>query len=255
MKHYLHIVLIFILVLAGCAGKPDEKIISEQDDTTGNINYALDSLITGTPLPCNPVFLSGDSLPDPIVFKALPPFIDSANKNVHRINPPEIKLVGSNLPHLIPGRDSLENPVSKKATGKISLSRYSEPVAALAPNFKDAASYNLQYIDVDQGLSSSYVMNILEDSRGNLWFANWTAGVSVYDGKSFVHFKELNGFMSNYIWTIHEDQNGNMWFGSDGLGVCKYDGSTFTEYSVSDGLASNLILDIDEDAEGNLWFA
>ncbi|MBK6526908.1 MAG: hypothetical protein IPG07_15955 [Crocinitomicaceae bacterium] len=42
--------------------------------------------------------------------------------------------------------------------------RYTAPVPALAPNFKDAASYNVQYLDVDQGLSSSYVMNIVEDS-------------------------------------------------------------------------------------------
>jgi ligand-binding sensor domain-containing protein/serine phosphatase RsbU (regulator of sigma subunit) len=255
LKNNLHIVLIFTLVLTGCAGKPDENNNAESVDSTGNVNYALDSLITGTPLTCVPLALNMDSFPEPVVFKALAPYVDSANKNVHRINPPEIKLLGTNLPHLIPGRDSLENPVTTKATGKISISRYSEPVMALAPNFKDAASYNLQYIDVDQGLSSSYVMNILEDSRGNLWFANWTAGVSVYDGKSFVHFKEMNGFMSNYIWTIHEDKKGNMWFGSDGLGVCKYDGTVFTEYSVSDGLASNLILDIDEDSEGNLWFA
>ena len=159
------------------------------------------------------------------------------------------------LPRFIPGKYAIEPPVKTKATGKTSLYHYAQPVQAQPPSFKDAASYNMQYLDVDQGLSSSYVMSIVEDSRGNLWFADWAAGVSMYDGKSFMHFGEDDGFLSNYIWTIHEDKKGNMWFGSDGFGACRYDGNMITHYSTDDGLANDLILDIDEDHNGNLWFA
>ncbi|MBI3135219.1 MAG: SpoIIE family protein phosphatase [Bacteroidetes bacterium] len=254
MNRNFHIVLWLSVLLTAC-GRPTAVVeTDEAPSLSGSIN-PLDSMVTGKPIPCQPVLIPNDSFPDPFVVKAGKPVLDSANKNIFRVNPPDIKLLSPNLPHFVPGNDAVQNPVVKKATGKRSKFRYAPPVTALSPNFKDAASYNLQYLDVDQGLSSSYVMNILEDSRGNLWFANWTAGVSMYDGKSFMHFKEIDGFMSNYIWTIHEDRNGNMWFGSDGIGVCKYDGNSFMEYSVADGLASNLILDIAEDEDGNLWFA
>ncbi|MBK9592488.1 MAG: hypothetical protein IPO32_13665 [Crocinitomicaceae bacterium] len=231
---------------------------SDNDGTIVNsdgIVEAIDTLTTGRPIACELKLIQSDTLAKPVVILATAPFVDSANQNVHRISPPDIKLVNTDLPHFIP--EMVPHRFQRKKLQKElkSTIAYTAPVPGLAPNFKDAASYNVQYLDVDQGLSSSYVMNIVEDSRGNLWFANWTSGVSMYDGKSFVHFVEQNGLLSNYIWTIHEDSKGNMWFGSDGFGVGKYDGSVFTNYDEVDGLGNNLVLDIDEDADGNLWFA
>jgi ligand-binding sensor domain-containing protein len=51
-------------------------------------------------------------------------------------------------------------------------------------------------------------MDMIEDSRGNLWFATWTAGVAMYNGRTFIQFDENKGLRSNYIWTIHEDKQG-----------------------------------------------
>lgn len=249
-----HIALFISLLTVSChqvnKSDSDGEIVSSD-----GIIEAVDTMITGVPIPCTLLKISNDTIKPPVQITAGKPMVDSANQNVHRINPPDIKLVSQDLPQYVPGDGDMTLPVVVKAEGTQMSYSYSAPVPALAPNFKDAASYNVQYMDVDQGLSSSYVMSIVEDSRGNLWFANWTSGVSMYDGKSFVHFVEQNGFLSNYIWTIHEDSKGNMWFGSDGFGVSKYDGNVFTNYDVTDGLGNNLVLDIDEDMDGNLWFA
>jgi len=249
-----YIPLFIIFFLASCQSGNNDSDLANEGENSKAFNPS-DTIISGVPFPCQPILATNEASSEPIQVLAKKPLMDSANKNIFRVNPPEIKLVSEILPRFTPGQYSVEVPVKTEAVGKISKFRYAPPVPALSPSFKDAASYNIQYMDVDQGLSTSYVMNIVEDSRGNLWFANWAAGVSMYDGKSFIHFKEEDGFLSNYIWTIHEDSDGNMWFGSDGLGVCKFDGNVFTRYTVEDGLANDLINDIDEDDEGNLWFA
>lgn len=243
------------MLILSCGKKEGITIGNSYDIQTSESINPLDSLITGEAIPCEFNLIKGDTLRPPVKVKAKAPDIDSANQNVHRINPPDIKLLNPNLPHFTPGENGIPLALETPSNGAISPFRYAPPVTALAPNFKDAASYNVQYLDVDQGLSSSYVMSIVEDSRGNLWFANWASGVSMYDGKSFMYFKEIDGFLSDYIWTIHEDRQGNMWFGSDGIGVCKFDGNTFTQFSEANGLANNLVFDITEDNEGNLWFA
>lgn len=256
MKKTAHyIICLACFLIAGCSEPiPEKKTDNSEDDLT-EVTENLDSMLTGKPLLCQPVMLSSDTLPPPITVKAGIAEQDSANRNVHPINPPDIKLLSSHLVTYYPGKDTLSEPVITQASGRVRPFRHTQPQPALAPAFKDAATYNLQYLDVDQGLGSSYVMNIVEDSRGNLWFADWASGVSMFDGKSFIHFKESEGFLSNYIWTMHEDKHGNMWFGSDGIGICKFDGKVFTEYNIKDGLASDLVLDIAEDDSGNLWFA
>ncbi|MEO9533355.1 MAG: two-component regulator propeller domain-containing protein [Crocinitomicaceae bacterium] len=164
-------------------------------------------------------------------------------------------MLAPTLPHFTVGVDSILNPVVTKANGSPRELGYNEPVISSKFDFNDAASYNIQGIDVDQGLSSSYIMDMIEDSRGNLWFATWTAGVTMYNGRTFIQFDENKGLSSNYIWAIHEDKKGNIWFGTDGSGVTAYNGHTFTEYDTEDGLASDLVLDIAEDEDGNIWFA
>ena len=39
-------------------------------------------------------------------------------------------------------------------------------------------------MDVEQGMNSFFVLAILEDSHGNLWFGTELGGVIMYNGKS-----------------------------------------------------------------------
>jgi hypothetical protein len=126
------------------------------------------------------------------------------------------------------------------------------PVPALSPRYKDAATHNIQYLDIDQGMPSSSVMSIIEDKSGNLWFGI-SGGVSRYDGNSFTTYSESEGLANNIVRSIIEDKSGNLWFGTSG-GVSRYDGKSFTTYSESEGLTNNDVWSIKEDKSGNLWF-
>ena len=81
------------------------------------------------------------------------------------------------------------------------------------------------------GLSSNYIMSILQDKKGNLWFGTDDGGVLKYDGKSFIHFTDKEGLSSNTVLSILQDKSGILWFGTDEGGVSKYDGKSFTHFT------------------------
>ena len=87
-----------------------------------------------------------------------------------------------------------------------------------------------------EALPMNSVNNIMQDSRGNLWFTgvkklppkmNETedsismtfpeveSGVSVYNGKTFQNFNTDNGLPSNTVWSVFEDSRGKLWFATD----------------------------------------
>ncbi len=233
----------------------DEDTIAENIDNISidEPNTFLDSISTGVPLPTflNPV----NSTKSPEIIPIGQQEITMANENIVSIQSPGIALVSENLNTATPGEDTLLLPETTSPIGKSKRIAFPKVNNALPPAATDAAYYNLQYLDVDQGLSSSYVMDIIEDSRGNLWVSTWATGVCMYNSRTFTNYDNLSGLLTNYIWSIFEDSYGNIWFGSDGAGVSKYDGNRFLNFSEEDGLAGSVVFDILEDERGNIWFA
>ena len=249
MKKHLKILSLIPLFLWACSSPekaPEEPVVEEI--------ISKDSLKEGIPIPYTPIKLDSDTLLPPLKVKAGKPEVDPAQKNVKRISSPDIKLISESLPTFTPGIDR-DSPDTVEAISFEALTAYSKPVPASSPNFKDAASYNVQYLDVDQGLSSSYIMNIEEDSRGNLWLSTWPHGVCMYNGQTFMHFNEDNGLVNNYVWAIHEDSKGRIWFGTDGGGLSIYDGNSFLSFTEESNLPDLVIRDIISDEDGNVWFS
>ena len=151
--------------------------------------------------------------------------------------------------------DTVKTGVPLAVTGKIVPSTQPQPTKALPPRFKDAAINNMQYLDVDQGMASSYVHSILEDKSGNLWFGTDAGGVSRYDGESFTHFTTKEGLSHNTVRSILEDKSGNLWFGTNGGGVSRYNGESFTHFTTKEGLSNNYVYSILEDKSENLWLS
>ncbi|MEX1003385.1 MAG: two-component regulator propeller domain-containing protein [Crocinitomicaceae bacterium] len=249
------LLLVPLVVLIGCNEKVKPKDVNVESSKSETENQEEDELISGKPLKITPLVLNPDSLAPPVIIKASAPFHQAANKNIVPLDQPRLKLLSTQLPHFSIGRDSIKNPKVQKAIPELSKGGYNQPISASKFNFSDAAAYNLQGIDVDQGLSSSYIMDMIEDRRGNLWFATWTSGVTMFNGRSFILFNDKKGLISNYIWCIYEDQKGNIWLGSDGAGVSVFNGDSFYNFDEDGGLPSNLIFDICEDNEGNIWLA
>jgi ligand-binding sensor domain-containing protein len=94
---------------------------------------------------------------------------------------------------------------------------------------------------------------ILEDKKGNIWFATWQ-GIVKYDGKVFTNYTLKEGLIPFHVYSLMEDRSGNIWFGTVRGGAYKYNGKTFTLFTTNDGLADDLIGCMMEDKTGIIWF-
>jgi ligand-binding sensor domain-containing protein len=177
-----------------------------------------------------------------------------AYTNIHIAGDPKVTMVNEiSLKKIIPGTDSFKPPKVITAIIKPEVAKQPKPVPALAMRMKDEGTYNIQYLDVDEGLSSSYVSTILQDKFGNFWFGTRSGGVNKYDGRSFTAYTNKEGLSNNNIRSMYEDRSGNLWFGTD-FGVSKYDGRSFTNFSGKEGLSDYNVWSILEDRSGNFWF-
>lgn len=106
---------------------------------------------------------------------------------------------------------------------------------------------------------NSITRNILQDRKGNIWFATWE-GIIEYNpnylptGKGgFTNHTNKEGLKRFHVFSILEDTKGNIWFGTIGAGVYKFDGESFTHFTTKDGLVSNGIGCFLEDTAGHIW--
>lgn len=97
-----------------------------------------------------------------------------------------------------------------------------------------------------------YVVNLFEDTKGNLWFGTMGKGVARYDGNMLQYFTANDGLSGNAVVSIIEDDEGNMWFGTHS-GLSKYDGKVFTNFTKKDGLCHNRVANLLIDSKGNFW--
>ncbi|OQP45256.1 hypothetical protein A4H97_32580 [Niastella yeongjuensis] len=107
------------------------------------------------------------------------------------------------------------------------------------------------YTNLTDKLGLQRFWDVLEDRRGNLWFASLDSGVYYYNGKSFQHFTTREGLANNAVMCIYEDKAGNIWFG--GSGLSRYDGKSFRNFTTKERFSNNDITTIIEDKTGKLW--
>ncbi len=241
------------------------------------INSFGDTVKTGVTIPAKGRVIHPDSVAQPMKIPVGTPKVVPAKKNVHKV-PENLTVIPVNkdlLKSYTPGvdiyqpfilvnsiGDTIPTGVPIPAKGEVVLSIQPKPVKALLPRMKDNASININYMDVEHGMNSSYVTSTLEDHHGNLWLGTEEGGgVNKYNGSTFMHFTEKEGLSNNWVNFIMEDSHGNLWFGTgnlwfgtDGGGVCMYNGKTFTHFTEKEGISDNSISSILEDRQGNLWF-
>ena len=112
----------------------------------------------------------------------------------------------------------------------------------------------ISYSPSQDHITDDMVFSMMEDEKGNIWFATRRHGACRYDGKSFTSFRENEGFVSYGIHCILEDKKGNMWFATGKNGVWCYHGNTYKNFTEKDGLVNNSVWFVLEDKIGNLWF-
>jgi len=70
-----------------------------------------------------------------------------------------------------------------------------------------------KHYTVDDGLPSSEVYHVIQDSKGYMWFAT-DRGVSRFNGYEFENFSTEDGLSDNTVFGIHPDHKGKLWFRS-----------------------------------------
>lgn len=124
-----------------------------------------------------------------------------------------------------------------------------------------APDIKFRQIGVEQGISSSYVFAICQDSRGFMWFGTQD-GLNRYDGSIIRVYKhdekDTLTISNNLIRCLYSDRQGNLWIGTDnGLNRYDTDKNVFINYwhkpGDSKSLSNNTILNIYEDRQNNLW--
>jgi ligand-binding sensor domain-containing protein len=69
--------------------------------------------------------------------------------------------------------------------------------------FGDVFRYDgKSFTNLTSKLGSHRFWDILEDQRGNLWFATIDSGVYNYNGKTFKHFTTREGLANNMVMSI-----------------------------------------------------
>ena len=119
-----------------------------------------------------------------------------------------------------------------------------------------------EHLTLDDGLSQSNVLTVLQDSQGLMWFGTEN-GLNRYDGYEFQYFTRERGnpdaLGSDFIFAIREDLSGDLWIGTNGGGLARYDreADRFTNYrhDPADGssLAGNVVRSVLVDANGVVW--
>jgi len=204
-------VCLVILVLAGC--KPDHKQynLADKQQAVWKNRVSPDTILLA-------------SLPDSLQPK--PIFLENRPK------PLKIKIPkkGSSAP---PGF----HPIFKKARLK--------PPAEVKAKFSTV----FRNYSTEEGVAVDVTSCSFADSKGNLWFGTFVAGLSKYNGKDFIKYTTEHGLVSNEITNITEDQQGNIWIATS-KGVSKFDGVGFTTvYNETD------VNDLLQDRDGTFWFS
>lgn len=121
---------------------------------------------------------------------------------------------------------------------------------ALSVGKSHAQVYNIKQYNQDDGLPSTMINALYQDSRGFMWISTIGGGISRFDGKNFIHYNTEDGLSSAVVTCIYEDSIGNMWFGTE-RGVTVFDGISFTKREKPQGLINS----IKENKDGVIWIA
>jgi len=112
-------------------------------------------------------------------------------------------------------------------------------ICLFLPLWSWAQSPHFRHYTTNDGLASSQVYQILQDSKGFLWFAT-DRGVSRYDGYTFERFDSGDGLVGNVIFRMTEDHLGRVWFCDFNRRLSYFDHGVFRPYAFNNVLADSL---------------
>ncbi|MCD6065952.1 MAG: ypdA 5 [Bacteroidetes bacterium] len=127
----------------------------------------------------------------------------------------------------------------------------------LLSTFEGWAQFNsFRNFSVKDGLPSSEVYQMLQDSEGYLWFPT-DMGVSRFNGYEFKNFSTENGLPDNTIYGVYEDAKHNIWFRSLSGKLSYYNKTGIHTLACNDEIAkiigNKIITSIYVDSKDTIW--
>ncbi|MBN2164643.1 MAG: response regulator [Marinilabiliaceae bacterium] len=117
----------------------------------------------------------------------------------------------------------------------------------------------LPYINNKNSLNNRIAAGLATDKNNQLWIANRSGGVNVYQNNIKVkQYNSIDNKRNNLnITCIINDSNNNIWFGTIDSRIIKYNikNDTFKELNCFSNIQNLQIYSIFEDSKYNLWFA
>ena len=125
--------------------------------------------------------------------------------------------------------------------------------------FPQNPNLRFEHLTIKQGLSHNFVMSVMQDRKGYLWFGTGN-GLDKYDGYRFTRYKfdpqDTTSLPKNQVTALWEDKDGMIWIGTT-EGTCFFNPRTekFTRLSKTpeNPFAFNYAQSFNQDADGNLW--
>ena len=97
------------------------------------------------------------------------------------------------------------------------------------------------------------VVELLEDTRGNLWVGGWRSGLVVYSPAGVARQATTReGLANNSVSGLAEDREGNLWLSSNGGGLVRLRPLAFRSYGQAAGL-EQIANSVCEAAPGQMW--
>jgi hypothetical protein len=114
-----------------------------------------------------------------------------------------------------------------------------------------AQSFYIKKYTVNDGLPSSYILKIYQDSQGFIWIGTFY-GLSRFDGKELVNYGYETGLPNLAIDAIFEDHQHRLWVGTR-KGMAQIKGKQAIVYPVDDNQLINFVFNIQESRNKALW--
>ena len=123
------------------------------------------------------------------------------------------------------------------------------------------AGHKIEHYQLQDGIMNSAISDILEDSKGYMWFTNM-GFLLKYDGYTIKQYKLEKGPIDNqipiFMTDLAEDKEGYIWIGTEGLLRFNPQTETFIRIKNEAGKApfiNNLLMNspIIKDKNGHLW--
>lgn len=102
-----------------------------------------------------------------------------------------------------------------------------------------AQTLKTRHYGVEEGLPSSEIYHVLQDSKGYIWFST-NYGASRFDGYNFINYSNIDGLPDNTILESYEDPSGKIWFISMNCKLAYFEKNKIIPFQFNEALAKQL---------------